>query len=255
MDDVIIDYIDKPELNNPVLIEGLPGIGDVGKIAAKLLIDQLEAKKIISIYSRFLPPQVLVTDEGIIQPMQNEIYFVRTKKDFELMILTGDYQGLTSEGQYDLSYSILKLLKDLNVKKIITLGGYGVRKIPEEPRVLGAATGEKLVREMKEYGVHFETGHPSAGIVGASGLLLGLARLFSLEGVCLMGETHGFFPDPQGAKTVLKVLSALFDLELDYTSLDKISPDLEILKARLKELEEVGTEGVPDSTGDLSYFA
>ena len=255
MDDVIIDYIEKTEVNNPVLIEGLPGIGDVGKIAAKLLIEQMEAKKIISIYSRFLPPQVLVTDEGIIQPMQNEIYFVRTEKDHELLILTGDYQGLTSEGQYDLSYSILKLLKSLNVKQIITLGGYGVRKIPEEPRVLGAATGEKLVEEMKEYGVHFETGHPSSGIVGASGLLLGLARLFNLEGVCLMGETHGFFPDPQGAKTVLKVLSELFDLELDYSSLDKISPDLEILKARLKELEEVGTDGVSDSTGDLSYFA
>ncbi len=147
MDNVIIDFIDKPELKNPVLIEGLPGIGDVGKIAAKLLIDQLSAKKIISIYSRFLPPQVLVTDEGIIKPMQNEIYYVKTEKDHELMILTGDYQGLTSEGQYDLSYGILKLLKDLNVVKIITLGGYGVRKIPEEPRVLGAATGEScLVR-------------------------------------------------------------------------------------------------------------
>ncbi|MDP6156697.1 MAG: proteasome assembly chaperone family protein [Candidatus Thermoplasmatota archaeon] len=255
MDNVIIDFIDKPELKNPVLIEGLPGIGDVGKIAAKLLIDQLSAKKIISIYSRFLPPQVLVTDEGIIKPMQNEIYYVKTEKDHELMILTGDYQGLTSEGQYDLSYGILKLLKDLNVVKIITLGGYGVRKIPEEPRVLGAATGEKLLSEMKKYGVHFETGHPSSGIVGASGLLLGLARLFNLEGVCLMGETHGFFPDPQGAKTVLKVLSELFDLKLDYTSLEKISPDLEILKARLKELEEVGNEGVPDSAGDLSYFA
>ncbi len=112
-----------------------------------------------------------------------------------------------------------------------------------------------MLSEMKKYGVHFETGHPSSGIVGASGLLLGLARLFNLEGVCLMGETHGFFPDPQGAKTVLKVLSELFDLKLDYTSLEKISPDLEILKARLKELEEVGNEGVPDSAGDLSYFA
>ena len=93
MDNVIVDYLETPEIKRPVLIEGLPGIGDVGKIAGTFLIEQLKATKIASIYSRFLPPQVLVTEGGLIRPMQNELYYVKLEKnDQELLILTGDYQ-------------------------------------------------------------------------------------------------------------------------------------------------------------------
>ena len=35
-----------PRLNKPVFIEGLPGIGNVGKIAVDFLIEELGAKKI-----------------------------------------------------------------------------------------------------------------------------------------------------------------------------------------------------------------
>jgi len=255
MDNVIVDYLETPEIKRPVLIEGLPGIGDVGKIAGTFLIEQLKATKIASIYSRFLPPQVLVTEGGLIRPMQNELYYVKLEKnDQELLILTGDYQGLTSEGQYDLTFEILKLAKSYNVKRMITLGGYGIRKILDEPRVLGAATDESIRDEVKEYGVHFQTGHPSSGIVGASGLLLGLSKYFDMEGVCLMGETHGFFPDPLSAKMILIVLAKLFELELDYEPLDKTSPNLEILRKRLRELEDDLPEDKPDSGNELSYF-
>ena len=40
-----ISVIDKPTLNNAFLIEGLPGIGNVGKLAVHHLINVLNAKK------------------------------------------------------------------------------------------------------------------------------------------------------------------------------------------------------------------
>jgi proteasome assembly chaperone (PAC2) family protein len=39
MENVIINYLQKPDLKDPVLIEGLPGVGNVGKLAAEHLID------------------------------------------------------------------------------------------------------------------------------------------------------------------------------------------------------------------------
>ena len=33
-----------PKLDNPVFIEGLPGIGNVGKVAVDFLIDEIKAK-------------------------------------------------------------------------------------------------------------------------------------------------------------------------------------------------------------------
>ena len=36
----------KIEIKNPILIAGLPGIGNVGKIAVDFLIEEMKAKKI-----------------------------------------------------------------------------------------------------------------------------------------------------------------------------------------------------------------
>jgi len=59
MDFVSIKKIKKmPKLTNPILIEGLPGIGNVGKLAVEHLIDTIKAKKFAEIYSKDFPPQV-----------------------------------------------------------------------------------------------------------------------------------------------------------------------------------------------------
>ena len=47
MEIVTVKYVEKkPKLNNPILIEGLPGIGNVGKLAVEHLIEMTKAKKI-----------------------------------------------------------------------------------------------------------------------------------------------------------------------------------------------------------------
>ena len=40
-----------PKLNKPILIEGLPGIGNVGKLAVDFVIDELKAEKLYSLFS------------------------------------------------------------------------------------------------------------------------------------------------------------------------------------------------------------
>ena len=46
MKETYIKQFTEIEPNNPVLIEGLPGLGLVGKIALRYLIKQLKAKKL-----------------------------------------------------------------------------------------------------------------------------------------------------------------------------------------------------------------
>ena len=48
MSDWKTTVVKKVKLNKPILIVGMPGIGNVGKIAADLMVDQLKAEKIIS---------------------------------------------------------------------------------------------------------------------------------------------------------------------------------------------------------------
>src|SRR5438477_164334 len=204
MENITIRYLDHPKLEDPTFIEGLPGIGNVGKLAAEHLKDELKAVKFAEIFSKYFPPQVLVQDDGQVKLVNNEMHFVKRGPGRDLVLLTGDYQGLTPEGQYELSDFILRELKKLGVRRIFTLGGYGMGRMVTKPRVLGAATGADLVKEMEKYGVVFSRGEPGAGIVGASGLLLGLGRLYDMQAVCLMGETSGYFVDPKSAQAFLK---------------------------------------------------
>ena len=40
-----IKFLEKTKFKNPVLIEGLPGIGNVGRVAAGYLVSELKMKK------------------------------------------------------------------------------------------------------------------------------------------------------------------------------------------------------------------
>ncbi len=70
-----INVLEEVELENPIFIEALPGLGHVGKLAADHMIDELEATKFAEIYSPTFPPQVLIKEDGIIGNMLNELYY------------------------------------------------------------------------------------------------------------------------------------------------------------------------------------
>lgn len=250
MDKIEIHYDEKPDLDNPIFIEGLPGIGNVGKLAAEHLIDQLKGKKFADIISKHFPPQVVIEDNGVVRLVDNQLYYAkRDGANQDLIILTGDYQGLTPEGQYELSDFILGVLKELNVKRIFTLGGYGIGRMIKKPRVLGAATEESLVKEMKKLGVVFSRNEPGAGIVGASGLLLGMAKYYGMKSVCLMGETSGYFVDPKSAQAVLEVLAKILGVTVNYDELEAKAKQIDSITARLKEIE-----AKVDQDEDLGYI-
>ena len=238
MDSIKMIVTEMPVLTEPILVEGLPGVGNVGKLAAEHLVEQLKATKFADIYSKYFPPQVLVDDDGLIRLVNNELFFSKgdgTRPD--IIILVGDYQGLSPEGQYELSDHVLNVMKGMGVKRIYTLGGYGVGKMLEKPRVLGAATDKELVEEMKEKGVIFSKGEPGSGIVGASGLLLGLGKIYGIRSVCLMGETSGYFVDPKGAEAVLRILTGILGVEVDYKALEEKAEQIESITSKLKEIE------------------
>jgi uncharacterized protein (TIGR00162 family) len=238
MEDIVVVFKEKPVLRDPVFVEGLPGVGNVGKLAAEHLVDQLKAVKFAELFSKYFPPQVLVNDSGMIRLVSNELYYVRLPGSaHDVVIMTGDYQGLTPDGQYELSDRTLRIIKDLGVKRVFTLGGYGLGKMIEKPRVLGAATDLELVEEMKKQGVTFSKGEPGSGIVGASGLLLGLGNLYGMKSVCLMGETSGYFVDPKGAQAVLEVLAKILGVKIDFTELETKAEQIDLITSKLRDVE------------------
>jgi len=252
MDNIRVVYYEEPDFESPILVEGLPGVGNVGKLAAEHLVEQIKAVKFADIYSKFFPPQVLLDDEGVIRLVSNSLYYSKGEgKRPDIIFLTGDYQGLTPEGQYELSDFVLNLAKEWKVNLIFTLGGYGIGKMIEKPRVLGAATDSQLVEEMKGKGVVFSKGEPGSGIVGASGLLLGMGKIEGVKAVCLMGETSGYFVDPKSARRVLTALCAALDVKIEFSALEDKAAQIDKITSRFKDIEKDLSDSKAD---DLRYI-
>ena len=50
----------KPKLNNPICLVGLPGIGNIGRIAIGYMVHELKAKKFAELYSPYFFPFVMI---------------------------------------------------------------------------------------------------------------------------------------------------------------------------------------------------
>ena len=237
MEEIEVHELKKVKLNKPIMVEGLPGVGNVGKLVAEHMILELNAEKIVEIYSPHFPPQVLVNDDGTVRLCKNEIYAWKSKKH-DLLIVSGDQQSVTNEGHYLIAEWLLDFAQQYDVSRIYTLGGYGIGQLVEKQTVLGAANESELVKEMKDYGVEFHEGEPGGSIVGASGLLLGLGRLRGIPAVCLLGLTSGYLVDPKSAQAVLKILSDALSLEIDMQALEERAEEMEKVVERLKEMEQ-----------------
>ena len=236
MKETFIKEFIKVEPKNPILIEGLPGLGLVGKIAIRYLIKQLKAQKFAYLYSPHFPYFVLVSKKGSVRLLRGSFYYWKNnvgKND--LLLFTGDSQSQTIEGQYEISDRMLEFSKNHDVKTIVTIGGYRV-ETDEKPKVFVAATSPEILAQATKGGaVVSDSGSP---IVGTAGLILGLARFKKIEALCLLGETRGYLPDPMAAKSVLEVLKATFGFDVDLTALNEDIAKAEKMVQRLQTIEE-----------------
>jgi hypothetical protein len=226
----------KIEPKNPILIEGFPGMGMVGRIATRYLIKQLNAQRFAELYSPHFPYYVLVNKKGSVRLLRAEFYFWKNQTgQNDLLFLIGDSQAQTIEGQYEVTTSILDLAQKLGTKMVITIGGY--RKEAEEtPQVMAVSTNPELLkRALEAKAIASPSGNP---IVGTAGLLLGLAKFKKIDALCLLGETRGYLSDPRAAKSVLEVLQKIVGFEADLSGLDSQIEKSKEIVAKMREIEE-----------------
>lgn len=236
MKDTYIKEFVEIQPNNPILIEGLPGLGLVGKIALRYLIKQLKAKKIAYLYSPHFPYFVLVNKKGNVRLLRGAFYYYKNPKGpNDIILFTGDSQSQTIEGQYEIADRMLDFSEKHGVKTIATIGGYRMEP-KDKPKVFIAATSQEILNKALQAGATLSSsGSP---IVGTAGLILGLARFKKINALCLLGETRGYLPDPLAAKSVLEVLKSTFNFDLDLTGLNEEISRAEIMVTRLQQIEE-----------------
>jgi hypothetical protein len=251
MDEIEVETVAEAELDDPVLVEGLPGVGHVGKLAAEHLLDEHDGEVVRRVHSEHLPPQVSVGDDGVADLAAVEFHAVPTEGR-DLLVLTGDNQAQSNEGHYRLTEAFLSVAEEFGATELYALGGVPTGEFIEDYDVLGAATDETAVDRLREAGVDFREDEPAGGVVGVSGLLLGLGGRRGFEAACLMGETSGYLVDPKSARAVLAVLEDLLGVETDFSDLEDRAEEMEEVINRIQEMEGDSMDLPADD--DLRYF-
>ncbi|MFC1728638.1 PAC2 family protein [Nanoarchaeota archaeon] len=233
----------KIKLNNPVLIEGLPGIGNVGKIAVDFLIDELKAEKLCDVFSNTMPNSVFVNEENLVELPLIEVYYKKTKNGRDFLFLSGDVQPISEESSYDFSEKLLELVQEQGGNEVVTLGGIGLPNAPKKPKIYCTGNSKKLIQSFKKgtkvqsklYGI-------VGPIVGVSGLLVGLAEKKNIEGVALLAETYGhpMYLGMNGARVILDVLKNKFKLKMNLNKFEKNMGQIESeISNKTKELKKL----------------
>ena len=226
----------EPELQNPVLIAGWPGIGNVGLIAVNTLRGMLEAEEFgeIEPWDFFYPKGILIRN-GELKALEfpsNKFYFKRTEKR-DLIFFIGEEQP-TEEGRayaegrkaYQMANLVLDVALKLGCQRAYTSGA-AVAPIHHtmKPKVWAVPNTESLINELKGYEntilmSDIEGRKGQGNITGLNGLLLGVAKKRGLEAICIMGEIPIYLqglplPYPKASKSVLEVLTASLGVRIE----------------------------------------
>lgn len=230
----------------------------MGKLAAEHLIDVFKAKKFREYDSSTFPSQANVGDDGVIRPIRGEFYHCETGQGRDLLIFTADAQPATSRGEYELSEIVLRQGKKYGARLVISLAAYITGNFSEEQRVFGASNSQKRAEMLSQHGVRLMK---DGAITGMNGLLMGMASLHAMDGVCLLGETSGYMVDPIASKAVLERLASILKLEVDVSTLNKRAEEAKELIGEIQRMAAAeqgvlprGESSPPGGTGQPGYI-
>lgn len=136
---------DKRKLKNYTLIEGFPGMGLVGTIAAKYLTEQLKFEEVGHIECNMFAPVIRI-HEGL--PVYPSRIYVNEKH--KLVILLSE-QIIANQITFELAKKVVEWIKQKGIIKAISLSGIRTEGEAEEEKVYAIACNEKSKKEVKKH--------------------------------------------------------------------------------------------------------
>jgi uncharacterized protein len=233
------------DLDEPVLVEGLPGVGLVGKIAADHIVDQFGMTHYADVDCEGLPRvAVYEADErGVVSPVR--IYADETR---DLLVLQSDVP---------VSRTVADNFAECVTEWLGETGGFPLylsgiaaenQDVGEVPDLFGVAAGDGGA----VFDEHDIGSPPEDGVVGGpTGALLNRADRAGLDAAGLIVESDPRFPDPAAARKaivdgVVPIASVDVDTDDLVESAEEIREQREALARRMREAgEEESSQAQP----------
>ncbi|MFW9918844.1 MAG: PAC2 family protein [Candidatus Thorarchaeota archaeon] len=238
--------IDVSSLKSPVAILGLPGIGNVGRIAVDALIQALDAPPLLEFYSEDFPPRIIVRD-GISEFPKSTIHLYRAAPDepHDLLLLTADHQPSSGKGVFDYADYVAGIFNDMNIREVFALAAYEqsyeefFKVYPSPPRVFISASSQLLLEKIAALDGTILT---REGVIsGANGFIPSwAAKRYGADGACILGETMGVIKaDFRASREIMQKIAELLGLKSNLDLLDEqASRVADFIEWAKKEIEQ-----------------
>lgn len=212
----------KNKFEGYTLVDGFPGYGLVGTIAANYLVDKLKMEFVGYIECKHFPPVSAIHDGKPMPPLR--IY----KSDkHKLVVFISEFM-FPKQLVYTMADTMYEWCVKNKIKKIISMGGISIRGKQDE--VFGLASNPKDLKNLGDLGVIPIKEGATTGINAL--LLIKSSMKGKIPVVSLLAESKPDFVDPLGAALVLTALSDYLNIIVDTKDLIK---EASIIEGKLKD--------------------
>lgn len=237
---VEISTRDDIDLDSPTLIEGLPGVGLVGKIAADHVLDELGLVEYGAIDIDSNPPVAVFEedDRDVKSPMR---LFASPEDDLLVLQSAVPIEAVSAREFFE---TFTEWVADTDVTPIYLAGIAEEREPGDAPEVYGISTGA-CGDLLSDAGVEPPT---ETGLIqGPGGALLREAKGRDVDAVGLLVESDPRFPDPQGAQRIIdRGIEPIAGVEVDTDRLSEEAEDIvsqrESMMQQMQQAEERGDQ-------------
>lgn len=216
---------EKHNFKGYTLVDGFPGYGLVGTIAANYLVDKLKMDFVGYVESKFFPPVSAIHDGKPMPPLR--IY----KNDKHKIVVFISEFMFPKRLVYTMADTMYEWCEQNKIKKIVSMGGISIRGKQDE--VFGLASENKELKKLGDSGVIPIKEGATTGINAL--LLIKSSMSGKIPVVSLLAESKPDFVDPLGAALVLTALSDYLNINIDTKDLIK---EAAIIESKLKESME-----------------
>lgn len=224
-------YEEKPLLRKPYLVlgfEGWPNAAELSSFSLQFLIEHLGAKRFATIPLEPFYQMTSIRPTGVIRGGKilelrfpgNHFYYKKDLSGKDLIF----FYGVEPHSQWDLFCNlILGLAQELEVSKLFTLGGtydYIPHTLPV--RVSALYNHEGLKDEVFQAGLHLTE---YTGPISIHTFLLTRAKEKGISAISLWGHAPQYLQarNVKVALSLLKKLTRLTEIEIDFTPLERAS--------------------------------
>ncbi|QLD88464.1 proteasome assembly chaperone family protein [Natronomonas salina] len=219
------------DFDDPVLVEGLPGAGLVGKIAADHLVEEHEMDYYGAVHCDGIP------EVSVYRSNSSDLYppvRLYTDAENDLVVLQSDVPVSASQAT-GFADCVTEWIQEHDVFPIYLSGL--VEEKGNSPELYGVATGDAEHR-IDDAGLV----PPREGgmITGPTGALLHRAGEIGLDAVGLIVQTEGQFPDPEAARAILEHgVAPIAGIDVDTDALVEQAGEIQEAREQLaKQLQD-----------------